>query len=119
MQTYRKRITKEQKFNILTDHFEKGTPISELARLHGINPVTLYQWKRLMGDKPEEKINIEEILRENEKLKKDNDLLNKALGKAHLSLECGKEIIEILKKNPWNISSQNKRNPPRSKRQFY
>ena len=98
MLTCRKRLSTEQKFIILKEHFDKGTSISELARLNQINPVTLYQWKRQMGDQPEEKINIQEILDENLKLKKDIERLTKALGNAHLDVECSKEIISILKK---------------------
>ena len=51
-----------------------------------------------MADQPQEKINVEEILSENHKLKKDIERLTKALGNAHLDIECSKEIIEILKK---------------------
>lgn len=94
----RKRVSKEQKFSILREHFDKGTPISELARVNGIHPITIYQWKRLMGEESEKKLNLEELLLENEKLKKDNNHLTKALGKAHSDLELGKEIIEFLKK---------------------
>jgi len=43
MELNRKRISREQKFNILSEHQENGTPISELARLHGIHPITIYQ----------------------------------------------------------------------------
>lgn len=57
-----------------------------------------------MGEKPEEKINVQEILGENQKLKKDIERLTKALGNAHLDIECSKEIIEILKKSPKNTS---------------
>jgi transposase-like protein len=98
MHFYRKRVSKEQKFNILSEHFNKGTPISELARVNNIYLVTLYHWKKFMNKKPDENFDLEELIRENQKLKKDNELLTKALGKAHVSLECGKEIIEILKK---------------------
>ena len=98
MRRNRKRVSKEQKFIILKEHFDKGTSISELARINNIHPITLYHWKRQMADQPEEKINIQEILSELQKLKKDNERLTKALGNAHLDIECSKEIIEILKK---------------------
>ena len=39
MEISKKRLSKAQKFNILADHFDKGTPISELARVNGIAPV--------------------------------------------------------------------------------
>lgn len=98
MQLNQKRVPKEQRFLILKDHFDKGTPITELARVNNIHPITLYHWKKQMAQQPEEKINVHELLAEIQKLKKDNERLTKALGNAHLDLECGKEIIEILKK---------------------
>lgn len=100
MDLNRKRVTKEQKISILNEHFEQGTPLSELARLYGIHPVTLYQWKRSMTKKEESvvSINAEELIAENLKLKKDVERLTKALGNAHLDVECSHEIIEILKK---------------------
>ena len=99
MELNRKRITKEQKFTILQEHFDLGTPISALARVHRISPVTIYQWKRLMNNKPAEtNINIDEVIKELEKLRKDNDRLTKALGEASLDNQCTKEINRVLKK---------------------
>lgn len=94
----RKRITRDQKFNILTDHLEKGTPISELARIHGIHPVTIYQWKRAMNDKPKESVNLEQILQELNDLRKKNKQLTKALGELSLDNQCLQDINEFLKK---------------------
>lgn len=98
MELNRKRISKEQKFNILTEHIENGTPISELARLHGIHPITIYQWKRQMSDKPKQDLNIEEILRELNEVKKKNNQLTKALGELSLDNQCLKDINVFLKK---------------------
>lgn len=93
-----KRISKELKFNILSEHFEKGTAISELARLHGIHPITIYQWKRMMGDKPEEKLDIQKLLEENNQLKKREKQLTKALGEMALDNQILKDLNEFLKK---------------------
>jgi len=84
MDLNRKRVTQSQKFNILTDHLEKGAPISELARLHGIPPVTIYQWKRQMAEKPKDEIQIEEVLKELNQLRQDKNKLLRALGEAQL-----------------------------------
>ena len=94
----RKRVTKIQKFNILTDHLEKGTPISELARIHGIHPVTIYQWKRQMKEKPKETIPVDHILKELEDLRTKNKQLTKALGELSLDNQCLQDINEFLKK---------------------
>lgn len=98
IQLNRKRVSKELKYNILSDHFEKGTPISELARLHGIHPITIYQWRRSMGDKPEEKLDIQKIIEENNQLKKREKQLTKALGDMALDNQILKDLNEFLKK---------------------
>jgi transposase-like protein len=98
MELDRKRLKKEQKISILRDHFDRGTPISELARYHGIHPVTIYQWIRHMGDKAEEKVNIQELLLENQKLKKELAQMSKLVGKITLKNECLKDINDFLKK---------------------
>lgn len=98
MDLNRKRLTKSQKFNILSEHFDKGTPISELARINKINPVTIYNWKRAMGEKPKETLDVHEILLELEKLKKENNILKKVIGNKEVDLEICKDIIEFLKK---------------------
>jgi len=86
MELNRKRISREQKFNILSEHEENGTPISELARLHGIHPITIYQWKCQMSDKPKQD------------MKKKNKQLTNALGEVTLDNQCLKDINEFLKK---------------------
>ena len=66
----RKRHTIEQKNLILSEHFEKGVSLSELARQNQIHPITLYNWKKQMADKKKDnELDINEILAENEKLK--------------------------------------------------
>jgi transposase-like protein len=93
-----KRVSKELKYNILSDHFEKGTPISELARVHGIHPITIYKWRSSMGDKPEEKLDIQKIIEENNELKKREKQLLKALGDLALDNQILKDLNEFLKK---------------------
>jgi len=94
----RKRISREQKFNILSEHTENGTPVSELARLHGIHPITIYQWKRQMNEKPKNELDLEKLLQELDDLKKKNKQLTKALGEVTLDNQCLKDINEFLKK---------------------
>lgn len=98
MELNRKRISREQKFNILSEHIENGTPVSALARLHGISPITIYQWKRQMSDEPKQDLNVEQILKELNDLKKKNKQLTKALGELSLDNQCLKDINDFLKK---------------------
>ena len=98
MQSTYKRVSKELKFNILKDHFENGTPISQLARINGIHPITIYQWKRAMGEKPEEKIDMEKVLEELNQLRKDKKQLTEALGELTLDNQCLRDLNEFLKK---------------------
>ncbi|MDB9787008.1 transposase [Bacteriovoracaceae bacterium] len=76
--------------------------MSELARVHGIPPVTLYHWKRKMAEKPKKEIEIDEILEELNQLKKDKDKLLKPLGESQLDNQCLKDINEFLKKRQRN-----------------
>jgi putative transposase len=110
MDLNKKRLSKSQRFNILSEHFDKGTPISELARINKINPVTIYNWKKAMGEKPKETLDIQEILLELENLKKENNILKKVIGNKEVDLEICKDIIEFLKKKEREdllISSKN------------
>ena len=44
----RKRYTEEQIIKVLKEH-ESGTPISELARRHGISEQSIYRWRDKYG----------------------------------------------------------------------
>jgi transposase-like protein len=98
MELNKRRLSRDQQFSILKEHFDIGTPISTLARVHNISPVTIYQWKRRMSEQPKEQVNLEELLKELQELRKDKDRLTKALGEASLDNQCLKEINRILKK---------------------
>ena len=84
---------------IIKEHIEKGTSLSELARVNNVHPITLYQWKRKMNTplNPNKNESLE-LLKKLEKLKSDHKLLTKALGELTLSNQCLKEAVEFLKK---------------------
>ena len=63
MELNRKRISFEQKFKIiLSEHQENRILISELVRLKGIYPITIYKWKGYMRNKPKYDSNIDKLL---------------------------------------------------------
>jgi transposase-like protein len=95
----RKRATIHQKYLILSDHFEKGISISELARKHQIHPVTIYNWKKQVTNKKnEEEVDVNEVLTENEKLRKEIASLKKTIGTISHENVVIKDINEFLKK---------------------
>ena len=96
MERVRRYFSKQEKLKLLQIHKE-GTSISELSRLHGINPVTMYQWKRRMS-KEEEELDPRELLRELNKLKSQNNQLKKVIGDLTLDNSCLKDLNEFLKK---------------------
>ena len=94
----RKRLSNQQKSEILKDHFEKDIPIAILARKNGIHPVTLYSWKRKMSDSNSKKIDIRSIIEENKKLKSELKRAKVAIADLALENETAKEIIDHFKK---------------------
>jgi len=110
MQLEPKKITKELKLQLLSEHFEKGTSISELSRLNGIHPVTLYKWKRLMKDDLEGKPDVNMLRQEIKKLQKEKDQLLKAYGAAKLDNELLIDLTNFLKKKYQKHQSKQQKN---------
>ena len=97
--TKRKYFTKSKKLQILNEMSSGGMTHSDLARKHKIHPVTLYQWKRQMGqEKPENQPDYQELLNENEDLKSQIDNLKKALGEVAVEKQILQTANDILKK---------------------
>jgi transposase-like protein len=97
----RRRFGYHEKRAILEEHFNLGLSLSVLSRKHHIHPVTLYGWKRSlsMTDKPNNpKDNIEQMLAEMERLKKENKYLSKAVSTLTIDKAILTDAIEILKK---------------------
>lgn len=97
----RRRFGYHEKRAILEEHFNLGLSLSILSRKHQIHPVTLYSWKRSlsMTDKPiNPNDNIEEMLAEMERLKKENKYLSKAVSTLTIDKSILTDAIEILKK---------------------
>ena len=96
----RKYYTKQQKLKILEELKTGGMTVTSLARQRGIHPITLYSWKRTMTqDKPENQPDYQEILSENEKLKKELENYKKAIGELAVDKQILKVANDVLKKN--------------------
>jgi transposase-like protein len=105
--TKRPYYSKAKKIQILNELNDGGITHTELARRHGIHPVTLFKWKREMttsdDSEPEKQPDYQELLRELESLKKENNHLKKAIGEIaveKLILKTANDIYrrESLKK---------------------
>ena len=94
----KRRFSLECKYLILQEHREGGVPVSLLARKHGVQPITIYQWKRALMKKPEEVIDQNELLLELEKFRKENKQLKKALADMAIGKSILEDAVEILKK---------------------
>jgi len=100
----RKRYGYQEKRLILEEHFNSGLSLSAISRKYQVHPVTLYNWKRslCMSDKDANSSsipsNIEEILAENERLKKRNKHLEKAVSNLTIDNSILTDAIEIMKK---------------------
>jgi transposase-like protein len=104
--TTRKHFTKDQKVRILNELNSGGMTIAGLARKHSIHPVTIHQWKRSMPTKPKTSEDYQEVLSENEALKKENDNLKKALAEVAVDNQIIKAHNDVLKKRQRETKSK-------------
>lgn len=107
----RKYFTKQQKLKILEELKTGDMTVTSLARQRGIHPITLYSWKRTMTqDKPENHPDYQELLKELEQTKKENDHLKKAVGELAVDKQILKVANDVLKKSvrEQKLKSRNK-----------
>lgn len=98
--TKRKYFTKLQKLSILNELASGAINQSELARKHGIHPITLYAWKRKMSeDKSQNQLDYQEVLDENSELKAKIENLKKALADVSVEKHILETSLDIYKKN--------------------
>jgi len=99
VKTKRKYFTNLEKRKILSQLESGDMTHSELARKHGIHPITIYTWKRNMGqEKKTNQPEYDEILEENLELKKQLDALKKALADIAVEKQILQTANDVLKK---------------------
>lgn len=65
-----KRFTDEQKVQVLAE-LERGTPLKELTRKHGVSEASIYYWKKKLGGLGQSDVRkLRGLEEENRKLKK-------------------------------------------------
>ena len=94
----RNYFTKNQKLQILKELDAGGITHSDLARKHGIHPVTIHKWKRAMKSEKHDKIDIQAIKQEYLDILEENKMLKKALANMALKNEILQTANDVLKK---------------------
>ena len=102
MLKYPKRFTKEQKRNILSEHFEEGLSISELSRKHQVSAHAIYKWRNAMKKQQDEdktiSLDTEQLLEEIEQLKRENSRLKHTVADQALDISTLKQWNDFIKK---------------------
>ena len=100
MDRFAKRVSKNQRFLILSEHFQGGLSISELSRKYQIQAATIYQWRRekMRREKKETELDPEELLLEINRLKVENSRLKHTVADQALDITTLKQWNEFMKK---------------------
>ena len=96
-----RRLSVSQKRLILQEHLELGLSVSSLARKYGVNPVTIYSWKRshIMEEKNRKPgPNPQALKEELECVQRENAHLKKALAEVSVDKSILQDALEIFKK---------------------
>ncbi len=56
----RRRYTAEEKVRLVEQTMQPGTTVSAVARLHGVSPSLLFQWRRRMSEGGHEAVRADE-----------------------------------------------------------
>ncbi|MGY6163998.1 IS3 family transposase [Paraburkholderia strydomiana] len=96
----RRRWSADEKLAMVRETFEPGKTVSMVARLHGINPNQLFQWRKLHQDGSLSAVSAgEEVVPASElsdALKQIKEL-QRLLGKKTMENEILREAVEVMK----------------------
>jgi transposase len=106
----RRRYTAEQKLRLVEETMAAGMTVSAVARLHGISPSLLFQWRRRMSEGGRAAIQADDEvvaagrLRELEGRIRD---LERLLGRKTMEVEILREALSAArgKKPVWQLPS--------------
>ena len=122
MERFSKRVLKDQRFLILSEHFKGGLSISELSRKYQVHATTIYQWRREQMRREEKSAgwDLEELLSEIKRLKVENSRLKHTVADQALDITTLKQWNEFVKKKlreerlslQRNISGQGPKSAP-------
>jgi transposase len=100
----RRRWSADAKLAMVRETFEPGKTVSMVARLHGINPNQLFQWRKLHQDGGLSAVSAgEEVVPASEPgdaLKQIKEM-QRLLGKKTMENEILREAVEVMKSRKW------------------
>lgn len=100
--TKRTYFSKAQKCAILEELESSGITYTDLARKHGIHPVTIHKWRRQMNSSQQNKLDtldIDELLSEKKEQDKEIEILKRAIANLTVKNEILQSANDILKKS--------------------
>jgi transposase len=114
--THRRRhYTAQEKVRLVEETLQPGMTVSAVARLHGVSPSLLFQWRRRMSDGGHEAVRADEdvvpLSRVRELETKIREL-ERLLGRKTMETEILREALDAArpKKQPWLVPSLPKGN---------
>jgi transposase len=111
----RRRYTAQEKVRLVEETLQPGMTVSAVARLHGVSPSLLFQWRRRMSDGGHEAVRADEdvvpLSRVRELETKIREL-ERLLGRKTMETEILREALDAArpKKQPWLVPSLPKGN---------
>jgi transposase len=111
----RRRYTAQEKVRLVEETLQPGMTVSAVARLHGVSPSLLFQWRRRMSDGGHEAVRADEdvvpLSRVRELETKIREL-ERLLGRKTMETEILREALDAArpKKQTWLVPSLPKGN---------
>lgn len=107
----RRRYSAQEKVRLVEQTLQPGMTVSAVARLHGVSPSLLFQWRRRMSEGGHEAVRADEEvvpisrLRELESRVRD---LERLLGRKTMETEILREALDAArpKKPSWHVPSR-------------
>ena len=106
----RRRYSAEQKLRLVEETMQPGMTVSAVARLHGVSPSLLFNWRRLMSEGGQVAVRADEdvvaVSRARELEQRVREL-ERLLGRKTLEVEVLKEALTVArgKKPAWRLPS--------------
>jgi transposase len=100
----RRRWSPEKKLAIIRESYEPGKSVSLVARLHGVNPNQLFQWRKLHQDGALSAVAAGEAVvpaSQFAEALKEIQALQRLLGKKTLENEILREAVEYGRAKNW------------------
>ena len=109
----RRRYAAEEKVRLVEQTMQPGMTVSAVARLYGVAPSLLFQWRRRMSEGGQEAVRAdEEVVPLSRVRELENRVreLERLLGRKTMETEILREALEVArpKKQAWHLPS-----PPR------